>query len=169
MKFIWNGGFEEERIKSLLAEYEEWLKEQKGHFEIYMTSNGGSNSCKDVLVHTINQNPAHFKLYALEKIYSNGFSCFFEVKCHREIFDHTVGMCHIARAELCIKLNGEAYFDDDIFLLKQKKSYEMAVHKFIQNTGMDKKSRDRIINGKDVFFNTSQLRSFLQYQINGTN
>lgn len=161
-RFVINGSIDNELIEKFVQYVNSTPTEEK--IIIYLTSNGGSASGAYIMLDIINKEPSKFEIHAIEKIYSAAFELFFMAECDRVIACATVGMCHMASAEMRMNTKGKPDYTCDEETLKAGKFRNAELRQLLNDIGAEKYIPKIINNSKDVYFQYDVMQGFLPKQ-----
>jgi len=128
---------------------------------IYFSTIGGSFSHSELLLKYLNDNMDNIIMCAFHNVSSAGFYVFFNFKGEKDIVDHTFSIMHFGDRNTSWRdLSNEETFD--FFMSSDMRlGMEASVLKLLSKLKISRKYIKMIQNGKDVFFNTENLRKFL--------
>jgi len=128
---------------------------------IYFSTIGGSFSHAELLLKYLNDNNKNIIMCAFHQISSAGFYIFYNFIGEKDIVDHTYATMHYGdRMSSFRDLQDEESFD--FFMANEIKiKMDEAVDLLFTRLKIQRKNIKIMKSGKDVFFNTEELRKFL--------
>lgn len=162
--FFIQGEISDETVKNLI----EFTNNNTLEF-VYIKSSGGCEISSVLLCEILNEIKPHVKLIEAQ---SAAFDLFFSLKgCKRTILPLAMGMTHYATMEIHIlSTRKAAYSTGRFFMSKMADVHKSRGDDILKSIGFNRwDDLDKSQQGDDVYFTTTELQEFLDYQENDKN
>jgi len=152
MHYYWHGAFDTENLEKFIS----FLNEKTPtELNIYINSEGGSNTCEEVLLGIL-QNP-NFTLYAVGELSSAAFELFVLAKCKKVLTRNAWAGIHMSAWSAYIR--GDHHLDE--FAIFQQKFMTEFINKakkeIYQTLPFTKEELEKIESGGDLYLSYDRL------------
>lgn len=162
MILLLDGPVDGELTNKIIKFYNELPAESSA--TIYLQSNGGMLYQEQVIVSLLNKYKSRTTLIGCGNLFSAAFSIFFSAECAKQLLPGTTGMYHFTTIEVRINQKLSCDYTEDIAKRKFMSGWIRENFKdFMKQLPFTKEEREKMLKGKDVYFQPDRMNVFLQH------